>query len=364
MKNFTQKNLLASFLVGIGFVFFALLFWYPFGFHLGGDAYFLGKYEPMLDLYFPYAGLGFFAMFLGNFLKGKSTNISENQILFFLLFLAVLGVEATFSLNPSFSILFMILWAIGFFLSIGGNDFLLEARWKKITISIGILLGLLAHHYFPHWSISMDLIAIMAIYLAIFIRIGDLFRFQWVWVLACFLVVFLSQNNALILFSIVCWMVSPLWLNRSRRIKMRFSDSIPVIVLFLLQAWNWGNSTESTETLSSFLPIAEDFKLFLMGVGEGQFFMALHYFAPSYILNDVPVLPEWGIVLTFFEQGLLGVFLIILLGLSPIIFNRGKIIFLSFLFLFFWIVSAEFLGTENGILLALAFLFAQKEKKT
>ena len=194
MKYIKNSQKIGQILTNIGFVFFALFFWFPFGFYLGGDAYFLGKYESSLMLYFPYVGLSFFLIFLGNFIKGNTKNISENQILFFLFFLSGIGIMANFSRNPNFSILFLILWAIGFFASIAGDTFYLKEKWKKFVILTGLSLGQCAN-YFLDWNISLDLIAIMALYLAIFIRLDDLLKFRWLPILVCFFIIYLNSSN-------------------------------------------------------------------------------------------------------------------------------------------------------------------------
>ncbi len=361
MRFLKNKNKIAEIIINTGFIFFALFFWLPFGFYLGGNAYFFDKYEPSLILFFPYVGIAFFMIFLGNFIKGNAKNISENQILFFLFFLAGIGVMANFSRDPNFSILFLILWAIGFFSSIAKDTFYLDKKWKKLVVFIGLLLGCF-FKFFTDWDISLDIIAIVAIYLAIFIRLDDLFKFRWIWISICFIFVYLSHNNGLFFLSIFLWITSIFWLSRKERLKIGIMHWIPIIMLIFLKIWNWGNSIILNNDIPSFFPIFKDWKIFFVGVGEGQYLESIYYFSPLQIVSNFPILPKWGIELTFFEQGILGILLIIILALSPLIFNRGKFLFPIFLFLSFWIVSADFLGTPNGILLALALLFVQKTK--
>ncbi len=358
-KIFKNKDKVGEVLKNIGFVFFGLFFWLPFGFYLGGDAYFLGKYEPSLVLFFPYVGIALFFVFLGNFIKGNTKNISENQLLFFLSFLAGIGVMANFSRNPHFSILFLILWAIGFFSSIAKDTFYLQEKWKKIVIFNGLVLGEGAKYFFD-WDISADILAMVALYLAIFIRIDNLLKFKWFWISLCFLFIFLSKNNGLIFISIFLWFVAAFWLSRKERMQMGLTHWIPVIILIFLEFWYWGNSEISNTGTYLFPPIFQDWKIFFVGIGEGQYLESIYSFSSSYIISDFPILPNWGIILTFFEQGILGIFLIIILLLSSLIFNKGKLFFPIFLFLSFWIVSPDFLGTSNGILLALSLLFVQK----
>ena len=91
----------------------------------------------------------------------------------------------------------------------------------------------------------------------------------------------------------------------------------------------------------------------LLGVGEGQFLVGLQNFSPTLLDAFQLHIPQSGIMLTFFEHGLIGV---LLLGALLLFYNAKRPSFLSGWLVFFWIFSSVFVAREEGILFLLVLL--------
>lgn len=354
-----ERKVLGKYIASLGFITFMCLFWLPFGFYLGGDPYFFGPFNAELLLTFPYAGVGIFLLFMGIFLQGKFRNISENRLLYFLIFLMVVGVSSNFSIAPHFSILFLILWSIGFFGVVFNTVFWGDERWKQFVTLSGVIFGSVLAYYYPEWQISTDLIAIVSIYLMIFMKVSKN-NLGEVTYLPLFGAIAMSQNIGLIIFSGLLWVTMPWWMTRRQKQDIDvwhwvlFFIFLTCVILFyerptmMLQSWA--------------MPWFSDWKTFVVGLGEGQLTTALYNFSPIHILGNMPIATTSGIVKTFFEQGIVGVVLIIFLAINPFFFHQKKLVMPIVLFLCFWILSIDFLGTTNGILLAMMFLFMRNPK--
>ncbi len=341
----------------IGFILFALLFWWPLGFHLGGDPFFLDKYSPTLNLAFPYFGVSLMLLLLSVFLQKKNQQVSENQILVLLLFLAIMAFTATQSIAPKYSIIYIILWSIALFGIITGQTFWLDKRWKQITLLLGITLGTFVSHFSP--LVSLDLLGIAALYGLIFLKIHPVLRYSMPVMLFYFSVIALTQNYGLILLTLVFWLTAFLWLPRSRR--MRIPQTHYLWIVFLIVISLLGSfilpPTINTEPL-----ILSFFDHILWGTGEGTFLQASFNQADHFIFSQSITPPASGMTLTLLEQGSIGFLAIVLLSLMPWIFNPKRYQrFPIFLFLGCWLVSPVFIGTPNGILMALPLLFMHKK---
>ena len=136
----------------------------------------------------------------------------------------------------------------------------------------------------------------------------------------------------------------------------------PLILLVGLTIYGFFQKVFTFPSNPEWLPIFDHWKNLIFGFGEGQYLMALQEFSRIYLIPENMVFPKWGVVLSFFEKGIVGVLLILFLAISPLLLRLKSNFFPTFLFFSFWIFSVDFLGTENGILLALVFLFAQKSR--
>ncbi len=360
IPSFLSREKTGLFFEVFGICFFLLLFWLPFGFFLGGDAYFLGKYDASLEVIFPYGGLGILFVFLGKFLSGTSQKLLQKQILFILFFLAVFGISANFSLKPEVSILFLILWTIGFFSASFGNSFFIEKPWQQKVFLLGITLGYFFTKIVPEWDISGELLGIGALILSIFLSFSYAFRGRRFMILFLFWVIFESQNLGIILFTIFLWMCASIWLPKYRKIERERSIVSPLILLVGLTIYGFYQQVFDTSYSRVFLPIFEQGLSFIFGFGEGQFLIALQNFSSVFLIPEKMQIPQWGIITFFFEKGASGILLILFLCANAVAFQGRNKMFPAFLFFCFWMIVPDFLSSENGILLSLVFLFAKK----
>ena len=110
----------------VGLILFLLTFWIPLGFFLGGDPYFLGMFQPALEVVFPLSGIGIFLVFFGQYIAKKERVLSPRTILYILGFLGYGALSAVFSFLPETSMLFLIIWTTGFLAMGTDRHFLLK----------------------------------------------------------------------------------------------------------------------------------------------------------------------------------------------------------------------------------------------
>jgi hypothetical protein len=100
-----------------------------------------------------------------------------------------------------------------------------------------------------------------------------------------------------------------------------------------------------------------NFREILLGVGQGQFLPALQQSSEYLIPLAKLQVPNNGFLLTLFEQGVLGVFAMLLLFVfSYYLHAKRSKLYILIIFLL-WIFSREFMASENGIILLILFLF-------
>ncbi len=354
-----DKKIIGKYMAILGFTIFVLLFWCPFGFYLGGDPYFFGPFNNRLQVTFPYHGIGLFLLFIGTFLQGRFKHISEDRLLYFLIFLMFIGFLSNVSIEPNTSIVFLILWAIGFFAVVFDATFWANKRFKQLLMLIGILWGSIMSYYYPEWQISTDLLAIMSIYLMVFMKVSakNLGEFFYI---PLFFVITMSQNIGLIVFAGLIWMTITWWIGRRKKRQIDIWHWILFVIFIIITMVVYKRQYLVDQAWT--MPLFSNWKIFFFGFGEGQLLKAFYNFSPVHIFSSIPTTATSGFMKTFFEQGILGILLIISLAINPLFFHRKKEIMPVILFLCFWILSADFLGTSNGILLAMLFLFMRKPK--
>ena len=348
-------------LIHIGILLFFCLFWYPNGFLLGGDAYFLGAYNPNLEVIFPYAGIGIICAFIGKYITQSTIRLSPRRALFLLAFLGIMSFSAIFSIFPEVSILWVIIWMIAFFVSVLGDTFLLDTPLKKYTLLFGICLGAIINFLSPELNISKELIAIAAILLMLDIQLTGKFKGELLATLILFFIIWDSGHFFLTALALTLWFLAPAWLPRTKKNQRKKSYFFVLFCMFCLIFWGvikgHFNLLESS-TIPFFM---STFSNIINGVGDGQYLIALAYNSTHFLLPNQLILPDWGILLTFFEKGLIGIILYFLLMLIPIFWESRNGFAITFFFFCFWLFTIDFLGTENGVLLAMVFLFAHKE---
>lgn len=355
------KNKIGIILEKIGVSIFLLLFWLPKGFYLGGDGYFLGNYNESLEIIFPYAGLGILFVFFGKYLSKTQIQVSQKQILFFLFFLATFGIASLFSSCPEVSIMFLIVWAIALFSASFGSTFLIEKKTEGILFFLGILFGFIYSKYNPTLNISLDLLAIASLILSTFLILNKPFKGKLLMILILFWIIFSSDNLGLLVLTIMLWFFSRIWLPRARKKDEKHLILFPLFFLICLVFYGFYQKIFDFSTSKIIIPIFENWLNLILGFGEGQFLNTLQNFSSTYLIPQKMVFPNWGIVLSFFEKGILGIIMILILSFNSLLFQKKSVFLPTFLFFSFWLFSVDYLSTENGILLALVFLFTQKE---
>lgn len=359
--NWLTKNRAGYILEKIGISIFLLFFWLPNGFYLGGDAYFLGNYNASLEVIFPYSGIGILLVFWGKFLSKTNILISQKQTLYFLFLLAVFGFSAIFSLNPETSILFLIIWSIGLFSATFGSSFFIEKKEEQKLFFLGILLGFIVSKYDFFTNLSEDLLAIASLILSIFLILNKSFKGKLLMLFTLFWIIFSSENLGLIFLTVALLLFSRIWLPRTRKTEEKNLVLVLLIFLVLLTSIGFYQKIFIFSSPQGILSIFKNWLNLIFGFGEGQFLIALQNYSEIYLIPQKMIFPNWGIVLSFFEKGILGIFLILILSFNSLLFQKKAVFLPTILFFCFWLFSIDYLSTENGILLSLVFLFAKKE---
>ncbi len=352
----TPWNQVGDWMSLIGFSIFVFSFWFPNGLHLGGTAGALGGVQPSLEVVLPMSGMGLIMIFVGQLLENKfvSEHVRWKLILAFLLGECLL---AMMSVNPAISILYLFVWTLGLMSAGYRNLFWIAGHEKRWLLLYGIIIGTLASKLYPELGISNDIIAMGAVLGTLFALMEqdfvgkELVVFFYTWV------VFESYNVGLILIFAALCLSTAFWLPISHNYKSRTFYFVPPIFLLGLIMWAGSNGLFTLPTFPNELRIGD---YWFAGVGEGQFLTALPKLAkvPTQMLDFS--LPDWGMLLTFFEKGLTGILLTGLLILTPVVFGHKRGLLFSITFLGFWVVSPDLASSECGILLLGAFLFAQE----
>ena len=351
---------LGEFLTAVGFAVFALTFWMPGGFFLGGDPTFLGGFRPELEIVFPVGGLGIFLVFFGQLLANQQKRLSRAHMVFLLSFLGLGAVGALFSAFPQHSILYLILWATGILAASFGGLFFVTGTARRTIFFIGILLGTLASISFPEFGISAELLGIAATLGIIFSVSEGNFPARWALQIFYAWVAIQSGNMAIVLAALFALFTARRWFGRTKKGKTVFW--VPAIFLLALTGWGIFEGVFSLPQ-QTFIPhFFDSIKNIIFGVGEGQFLPALQEMSDVFLTPESLRLPQSGAVVTFFERGSWGTFLILALIFSPLFFREKKLLFPSLLLAFFWLSSFVLVASEAGILFLMVFLFAASPK--
>jgi hypothetical protein len=345
----------------LGFLLFILTFWIPFGFLLGGDGFFLGTFQPTLEVIFPLSGLGIFLVFFGQYFSKREQVLSLSAILFLLGFLGYGALSAIFSLASETSMLFLIVWTTGFLAMGTGEAFFIEGKWKRWTLFVSVLIGFLFATFFPHLGISLLLLAMASLWGMVFAlkeprfigRIPVLLLYSWI--------IFSNAQLGLIIFSILLIFGSKLWLPKLTKGNQRRDVWFGLVFLFVLFVWGLFTQHFSLSLsgfwLSSFF---SDPLQVLLGVGEGQFLIAFQNSADTVLVPEALRITSSGLLLTLFEKGIIGLLFLVALVFLPQISSEKKPLLPSILTLVFLLLLPDLISTEQGILFFLPFLFAEK----
>ena len=345
----------------IGFLLFILTFWLPFGFLLGGDAYFLGMFQPSLEVIFPISGLGIFLVFFGQYIARKERTLSPRTILFVLTFLGFGAFSAIFSLQPETSMLFLILWTTGFLAMGTHQTFYIEGKWKRWSFFASILFGFLLSMFVPRLGISVSLLAIASIWGMVFAFKEQSFFGRTLVLLFYGWIVFSSGSLPLLLVSILLVFTSKLWLQAVSKGKQKRDILITLFFLLVLLVWGIVSQHFSFSISGLWLrSFCSDFLQIFVGVGEGQYLLASQYFANMILVPDALTLPSSGMLLTLFEKGIVGMGLLLTLLFLPYGVSEKKPLLPSILMCLFVIFLPDLIANEQGIIFLFPFLFAEK----
>ena len=137
---------------------------------------------------------------------------------------------------------------------------------------------------------------------------------------------------------------------------------LPAIFLLALTGWGIFEGVFSLPQRTFIPHFFDSVKNIIFGVGEGQFLPALQGMSDVFLTPESLRLPQSGAVVTFFEHGIWGIFLILALIFSPLFFDEKKSLFPGLLLAFFWVFSSVLVASEAGILFLMVFLFAALPK--
>lgn len=350
-------------LESMGFGIFLLTFWMSGGFFLGGNPVFLGPYFPSLEIVFPWCGIGILLLFFGKFFSGNLRALGRKEVLFVLLFLGFSALSALFSLDSQSSVLYLILWTVGF-LALGFDDaFLLRGRRNRILLLISILLGFAFLHAFPSWSISSDVLSFGAFLGIVFAYLESSFRERIL--LICLYGFILAQTGSffLLLFAIGLLLFAKFWIPFYRTSIHKKEILLPLFWFLVLLGWGivsgWFEISFHWGWISG---VWDTFTHAFFGIGEGQYVRALQELSPVILTPDQFQLPTSGFLLTLIEKGIGGfLFLLALLSVRSILQRQVPII-LPILIGMFLVFTPDLITAENGILTMLVFAFVTEEK--
>jgi hypothetical protein len=368
--DFAEKkdtsNLLGHLLERAGFALFALTFWMPWGFSLGGDPMFLGPYRPELEIVFPLCGLGVLLLFFGKFLSHTQRNLSSKEIFFLLLFLVVGSLASIFSLNPESSLLSLIVWSVGFLSMSTENSFLIKGSHKRLAWALSIFVGVLLHKIFPEAGISGDILGLASLLGIVFLFQEGAFFWRPLFLILFVWGIFESGNLALIGLSFFFLLTIRFWLPASRLNTKGRDIFYSAFFLLGLSVWGFASGSFPSFSFYSGLPLSffNEFQRLFFGAGEGQFLPALAGQAKDFLLPADFHLPSSGFILVLYEKGFVGLFFLLLLLVSPYLFfqSRAKVALLALLGAFL-LISPDAVAMENGILFLMVFLFAHESHR-
>ncbi|MCF7918213.1 hypothetical protein K9L27_04460 [Candidatus Gracilibacteria bacterium] len=344
----------------IGFFVFLFTFWMSGGFFLGGDGVFMGPFLPELQVIFPWCGIGILLLFFGRILNGRFLPLSLQNVTFVLLFLGFFAIDALFSLKPEVSILFLIIWSVAFLAGTFGDLFFLRGNRSRTFFFLSLLIGFLSQSLFPHWHISSEILGVGLVLSIVFLFHETYFRGR---IFLLFIALWMLAEMGLFALCVLAFFLilsAKAWTPSLRRNIQRHEIILPLIFLSILLIWEFFIGKLDIHFIGGWPNgFASNITRVFFGVGEGQYLTALQDLSSKILLPENFVLPSSGLILTFFEKGLLGTaFLLGLLGL-PFWISEKKRFLPSLLFLGLLLCTTDMISTENGILFFMTFLLAQ-----
>lgn len=350
------------YLTGIGFALFSATFWLNGGVLLAGDPYVLGPFRYDQALYFPWCGFALLMLFLGRYLEAKQWP-SHKLVNASLAFLLLLGIMSLFSIDPKGSMIYLLAWALGF-LALGASGyFWLRTKFFRRLYAFGLGIGLICFYLRPE-LVNLDLLAIGLLWLGIITLTSALSDRSYLYAYLAVFGLVLLQDLSWILVLSLWWGTSVLFLSRRQRRHQSWHERALFggSLLALGIGW-WTGWLQGVSTNVEYWFLLESFWDYIAGIGPGQYFTALTNTSPYFLTPENITAPTLGITLTFLEQGLLGIVLmLILISLSTRFIQPQKYLPALFI-LVVWVLSPNLWSTGAGIMLGLLLLCSRPSSK-
>ena len=340
----------------IGFVIFIFTFWMPLGIELVAQKYAFGEFQTVNNVIFPLSGIGILLVLAGQ-LRQHTFDTKDPHWLFVFTFLIAIAISIFFSVSPDISIWFLMLWAASLMATGFQNVFFIQGFLKRWLLFLSILGGIITLLWGNAGEVNPHILAMGSVLGAVYAQLDEKFKGKEFLILFYVWVIFQCGNIGLLFIFMLVWVGMVFWFRDEKRY-----DSITYYLplLFIVFLLIWGRYQDML-SLPKTIPILEMGHKWLWGVGEGQYLVSLPNVSLDVLDSWLWQMPDWGVFHTYTEKGLMGILMIGMLILMPIVFNRRCHWVFSFLFFCFWLVSADLVGTENGIFLLGAFLMNQEE---
>ncbi len=357
----------------VGVIIFWLTFWLPKGFFLLESKNLLEKSFPELILTIPFFALGImlvFATFLAQKFRQKDylkTFLPRLKVA--VLWLGAMFFFAIFSRDFWFSSSFIIIWILGVMASFASENLVPNNSLKKSLMLSGLFLGFLAFKFLPAWGVSAEILSLVATLGVVFWQNTEKFatfsRNWWGNFFAKIFLFFLICQGGSWLFPILTLGILFFPLHNSFRQRRNFRELGNDLWIFLavFLFYIYFNGLYAIDLQNVFPAFSLNFREIFMGVGMGQFLPILQHHNEFLLNLNYFQLPSSGLLLNYYEIGVLGVFAIILFFLfANYLFPKRSKTYLLLIFLI-WLGSAVFFATENGLILFVFLLFLNPAKK-
>jgi len=386
----SDKKELSRVLTWVGAIIFWLTFWLPSGIFIGGDSTILGAYFPQMEVIIPISVVGILLVLAAQFFVNFSDKPYWQSVFrgskTVGLWLVIIGIISFFSRDFRISVLFLPIFLAGMLTIPINKELFPDNLYKNSLIMAGVLTGVFVAKIAPELNISRDLLSLVSVLGLVFL--SDLtvpfslararrlksssfakasddtreFIARTAMQVVYLFVIFQSDNLIFQLLSLVILFFSTkIFIYRRGRLSPDILGIIIFAGFFIARMFDHGiYKINLPTTIPHFW---SNFREILLGVGQGQFLPALQQSSEYLIPLTNLQIPNNGFLLTLFEQGVLGVFAMLLLFIfSYYLHHKRSKLYILIIFLL-WIFSREFMVSENGIILLILFLFLNVERK-
>ena len=381
MKNslyVSDRKEISRVLVWTGVIIFWLTFWLPSGIFLAKNQANLGAFFPELELVLPVSIIGIVLVLLAKFL---TKSLDKNYFARFWygtktigLWLLILLIIAIFSRDFQFSVLFLLIFIMGFFTIPINKELFPENLYKNSLLVLGTLTGFLIAKISPELHISQDLLALVATLGMAFLSDQKVswrglknpksreFLAKTAMQIAYLFIIFQSDNLIFQLLTLfILFFSGKIFINRRGHLHPDVVGVIFFAGFFIWRIWNYGIYKINLPTV---IPhFWSNFREIFVGVGQGQFLPALQEQSSFLLPLSSFQTPNSGLLLTLFEQGVLGVLAMFLLFFFSYLLHQKRSKWYLFIILTLWFFSREFMASENGLILLILFLFLDVDWK-